>query len=168
MDNPVPFAVRLAAGLIATGVERARTLPADLPGLSVSLVGELTKLSLKVQQEIASLAAAGDEFIESFTKRPEEQPAWARFDEDDAPGGGGTPGDDGPAGGAPADDGPIDDGPAVMPDYDDLRITQVRSRMVTLDVAGIRELLRYEEAHLARPAFLTMLHNRLATLGAEE
>lgn len=176
MATTLPLAVRVAAGLIAAGIERIRSLPEELPGLSVTVAGQAARISLRVQQEIAALAEAGDQIIGSFTHRAEEQPAWARFDEDDE---GGAAGDaavgdaaasdiyDASTGRIPGDSGSVGRKPvqpAAMPGYDELRIAQVRARMRALDAAGIEQLLAHERAGQARPAFLTMLENRLTTL----
>ncbi len=217
----VPFPFRVAAGAIAVGLDRLRTLPAELPALSVTLAGHAVRVSMRVQQELANLAARGEEVLSPLTDRPEEHPAWARFDDeddvvdgevvDDASGGdaarddamasdaagddaagddsagdaaGIDAGDDAagddsagdaavPASGAgggsehdaaPGVAGGAIDGPAALTGYDELTVAQVRARLRTLDEAAVAELLEYERAGRARAAFVTTLHNRLASL----
>ena len=58
---PLPF--RVAAGILGTGIDLVRSLPDDIPALPVTLVGNAMKLSIKVQQEIATLATRGDELL---------------------------------------------------------------------------------------------------------
>src|SRR5690606_24598523 len=70
-------------GAIAVGLDRLRTLPAELPALSVTLAGHAVRASMRVQQELANLAARGEEVLSPLTDRPEEHPAWARFDDED-------------------------------------------------------------------------------------
>jgi hypothetical protein len=83
MAMNVPFPLRVAAGAIAVGLDRLRTLPTDLPAMSVSLAGHAVRASMRVQQELAHLAARGEEVLSPLTDRPEEHPAWAHFDDDD-------------------------------------------------------------------------------------
>lgn len=83
MAMNVPFPFRVAAGAIAVGLDRLRTLPTELPAMSVSLAGHAVRASMRVQQELAHLAARGEEVLAPLTDRPEEHPAWARFDDDD-------------------------------------------------------------------------------------
>lgn len=85
MAITLPLPVRVAAGLLATGIDVVRALPADLPALPVTLVGNALKLSIKVQQEIATLATRGDELLGGVIGAPEENPSWARFDDDPPP-----------------------------------------------------------------------------------
>ncbi len=78
---PLPF--RVAAGILGTGIDLVRSLPDDIPALPVTLVGNAMKLSMKVQQEIATLATRGDELLGGVIGGPEENPAWAKFDDDE-------------------------------------------------------------------------------------
>jgi hypothetical protein len=78
---PLPF--RVAAGILGTGIDLVRSLPDDIPALPVTLVGNAIKLSMKVQQEIATLATRGDELLGGVIGGPEENPAWAKFDGDE-------------------------------------------------------------------------------------
>ena len=60
MAITLPFPVRVAVGILATGIDRVRSLPEDIPAIPVALVGNALKLSMKLQQEIATLATRGD------------------------------------------------------------------------------------------------------------
>jgi hypothetical protein len=184
----VPFPFRVAAGAIAVGLDRLRTLPAELPALSVTLAGHAVRASMRVQQELANLAARGEEVLSPLTDRPEEHPAWAHFDDEDDvvdgdavddaterdaagddPGGAeGVPASGAGAGreydAAPGVAGGATDGPAALRGYDELTVAQVRARLRTLDEAAVAELLEHERAGRARAAFVTTLHNRLASL----
>ncbi len=82
MVNPLPLPVRIAAGVLVTGLERLRRLPQDIPALSVTLAGQAVRTSMRVQQEIAALAGRGDELLSGVLNRPSERPAWARFDDE--------------------------------------------------------------------------------------
>ena len=59
---------------------------------------------------------------------------------------------------------------ASLPDYDSLATGSIESRVRTLDLEGVRQLLAYEQAHAARPQIVMMLEHRLASLesGAAE
>ena len=83
MAITLPLPVRVAAGILATGIDAVRSLPADIPAIPVALVGNALKLSMKVQQEIATLATRGDELLGGVVGGPEENPTWATFDDDE-------------------------------------------------------------------------------------
>ncbi len=77
----LPLPVRVAAGLAVTAVEQARTLPAKLAGLPVTVASQALQVSMRVQQQVTELAIRGDEVLAGL--RPvEETPEWATFDED--------------------------------------------------------------------------------------
>jgi hypothetical protein len=77
----LPLPVRVAAGLAVTAVEQARTLPAKLAGLPVTVASQALQVSMRVQQQVTELAIRGDEVLSNL--RPvEETPEWATFDED--------------------------------------------------------------------------------------
>jgi hypothetical protein len=82
----LPLPVRVAAGLAATAVEQARTLPTKLAGLPVTVASQALQVSMRVQQQVTELAIRGDEVLAGL--RPvEETPEWATFDEDIPDGG---------------------------------------------------------------------------------
>jgi hypothetical protein len=83
--KPLPLPVRVAAGLAATAVDRARHLPEKLAGLPVTMVSQALQLSMRMQQQVTELAIKGDDAL--ATLRPvEESPEWATFDEDSTAG----------------------------------------------------------------------------------
>ncbi|SHK93223.1 hypothetical protein SAMN05443637_114181 [Pseudonocardia thermophila] len=55
-------------------------------------------------------------------------------------------------------------GPSVLPEYPQLTIPQLRGRLRFLSLEALRELLEWETAHDARPPYMTMLQNRIATV----
>jgi hypothetical protein len=169
--TPLPLPFRVAAGLAATAVERARELPEKLVGLPVTVASQAMQLSMRVQQQVTALAIKGDEALAAF--RPvEESPEWATFDED-------TPQYDVSApetnGRAPdpwemeesaiahAEDVPP---PAGLPNYDELSLPQLRARLRSFSLPELEDLLRYEEANAARPSFIGMLTRRIASVSA--
>jgi hypothetical protein len=77
----LPLPVRVAAGLAVTAVEQARTLPAKLAGLPVTVASQALQVSMRVQQQVTELAIRGDEVLAGLSP-VEETPAWATFDED--------------------------------------------------------------------------------------
>ncbi|MCG8919966.1 lipid droplet-associated protein [Actinokineospora sp. PR83] len=79
--KPLPLPVRLAAGLAATAVERARDLPRRIIGLPVTIASQALQASMRVQQQVTELAVKGDEAL-ALLRPVEESPEWATFDED--------------------------------------------------------------------------------------
>lgn len=82
MDR-APYPARIAAGLIVTALEETRKLPALLITLPMTAVSQTLQAGMRAQQNIAELAIKGDAALEMFFDRPDEQPEWARFDEDE-------------------------------------------------------------------------------------
>jgi hypothetical protein len=279
MAFTLPFPVRVAAGIVATGIQLVRSLPEELPAIPVALVGNAMRLSMKVQQEITTLATRGDELLGGLVGgRPQESPDWATFDEEPprraakpaagagrpipdagasrpkpdtgasrpkpdagasqpepaprpaaepatepsirpepeasslpdpdttakaaaadvdesvvelathARAGAPTPENDPAmptdAEGAPApadvdnagdekapraaEESAVTDGPAVLPGYHGMTLAQVRGHLRELSADDVTALLDYEQSGDNRAPFLTLLSNRLVTLGAQE
>ncbi len=57
-------------------------------------------------------------------------------------------------------------GPNALPGYADMTIPQLRARLRKLSADDLRALLEWERAHENRPAFVTMLTNRISTVTA--
>ncbi|PPK70220.1 lipid droplet-associated protein [Actinokineospora auranticolor] len=185
--NTLPLPLRVAAGLAATAVERARDLPTRLAGLPVTVVSQALQASMRVQQHVTELAIKGDEVLAAL--RPvEEKPEWATFDEDvdDTEGADGhyRPPFDRVADDADADAAESDDfvevaqddpaaveelwderrGPESLPNYHDLSLAQLRARLRGFTVETLEELLAHERAGENRPQYVTMLTRRIATV----
>lgn len=84
MSRP-PYPARVAAGLVATTIEETRKLPTRVITLPMTAVSRGLQAGMRFQQNIAELAIKGDEFLAPFCDKADEQPEWARFDEDEAP-----------------------------------------------------------------------------------
>jgi len=65
---------------------------------------------------------------------------------------------------APASKAAKADVPAALPEYPRLSIPQLRAKLRTLSLGDLRVLLAWEQAHEARPPFVTMLSNRITTV----
>jgi hypothetical protein len=175
--SALPLAVRVAAGLAAAAVERARRLPNDLVGLPVTAASRAMQVSIRVQQQITELAIKGDNAI-ALLRTPSENPPWAVFDEDQPPYR--PPGDrtDSAAIEAArdwqdaedADDGEMDivsepnHAPGVLGGYSELSLASLRGRLRMFGIDELQTLLDYEQAHLNRPEFVRMLTNRIKTV----
>lgn len=219
--SSLPFPLRLAAGVVATGIDTVRRLPEELPALGVRLAGTAAKLALQVRNEITELVIRGDELLEG-TPAAQANPTWARFDDDtdqaEPSAGDSAVGADGRADGrvdhapggdtdvaavvappvrrpkkirvsttpedaaaeigdaAPGWSDPLADPPApaagsgsgwadtIVAGYGSLTLGQLRSRLTALELGDLRSLLTAEERDARRPAFLTLISNRIATL----
>ncbi|MFE2755187.1 lipid droplet-associated protein [Actinosynnema sp. NPDC059335] len=161
--KPLPLTVRLAAGLAVTAVEQARKLPRQLAGLPVTVVSEALQLSMRVQQRVTELAIKGDDVL-SVLRPVEQEPEWATFDEDEPEATAEPRGDD-PW--AEEEQAIAAEPPAVLPNYDELTLAQLRARLRTLSEEDLEELLAHERTHAARPEFTGMLTRRIANLKSQ-
>ncbi|MGH3717651.1 MAG: lipid droplet-associated protein [Pseudonocardiaceae bacterium] len=153
----VPLPVRVAMGLAVTAVEQARRLPEQLAELPVTAASRAVQAGMRVQQRVTELAIKGDQVFSLF--RPvEDTPAWARFDEDDEP--------RRPGAGTASETG---HGAAVVPGpgYDELSLAQLRGTLRELSLPQLTDLLEYEHLHQDRPAFVTLLSNRISTVRSQ-
>jgi hypothetical protein len=79
--SPLPFPVRIAAGLVVTAVEQARELPRHAVELPVTAVSQALQVSMRLQQTVTELAIKGDRALGAL--RPaDDVPTWATFDDD--------------------------------------------------------------------------------------
>ncbi|PSL54293.1 hypothetical protein B0I31_107351 [Saccharothrix carnea] len=154
--KPLPLSVRLAAGLAVTAVEQARKLPGQLAGLPVTVVSEALQLSMRLQQRVTELAIKGDDAL-SVLRPVEQEPEWATFDEDEPEVRAEDPW-------AEEEQALAAEPPAVLPNYDELSLAQLRARLRTLTAEDLEELLAHERTHAARPEFTGMLTRRIANL----
>jgi hypothetical protein len=188
----VPLPVRVAVGLMVTAVEQARKLPEQLADLPVTAASRAVQAGMRVQQRVTELAIKGDQVFSLF--RPvEDTPPWATFDEDGEPP---QPGTDHAsrkgAKGAPvvpdrgseideADvargltppkatvDGTVteDARPALLAEYDEMSLAQLRTKLREFSLPQLEELLGHEHAHQDRPAFVTLLSNRISSVRSQ-
>ena len=192
--KPLPFPVRIAAGLVATAVEQARDLPRLVVEFPVTAVSQALQASMRVQQKVTELAIKGDKALGVFGQAP-EAPAWATFDEDldqnrydmsrpsafdratEEPSPNGHELDlDGAPDPWTLEEQALEEateataydgepaGPAGVHGYDELSLPQLRARLRKFTVDELTELLDYERAHANRPAFVGMLSRRIATV----
>ena len=190
MTPPLPLPVRVAAGLVATAVEQARDLPRLALELPVTAVSQALQASMRLQQKVTELAIKGDRVL-GLGPPIEDEPEWATFDDEPPPrrnsrSTGGSPAatvtplhpapepfvepgpvdpgsvDPEPAPTTPAHD---SDRPDVLPGYGSLTIPQLRGKLRHLRVDDLRALLAWEHAHGDRPPYVTMLSNRIASVG---
>lgn len=166
--KPLPLTVRLAAGLAVTAVEQARKLPGQLAGLPVTVVSEALQLSMRLQQRVTELAIKGDDVL-SVLRPVEQEPEWATFDEDEGVAAPPTTADtdldaDADDPWAVEEQALAAEPPAVLPNYDELSLAQLRARLRILTAEDLEELLAHERTHAARPEFTGMLTRRIANL----
>ncbi|NKY34225.1 lipid droplet-associated protein [Nocardia speluncae] len=78
-----PFLARVAAGAAVYVLEETRRLPSAAVKFPITAVSQLLQAGMHAQQFVTSLAIKGDSVFDRIVNRPEEQPEWATFDEDD-------------------------------------------------------------------------------------
>lgn len=185
----LPLPVRVAVGLALTAVEQARRLPEQLADLPVTAASRAVQAGMRVQQRVTELAIKGDEVFSLFSP-VEDTPSWATFDEDaeparpqagsataPAPGRGPVVGEFDEADVAHALTPPRSTATTAKPDgrltpsaligYDELSLAQLRGKLRNLSLPQLAEMLEYEHVHRDRPAFVTLLSNRIATVRAQ-
>jgi hypothetical protein len=82
--KPLPFPVRIAAGLVAIAVEQARDLPRLIIEFPVTAVSQALQAPRRVQQKITELAIKGDRLLNTLYP-DDERPSSATFGEDAPP-----------------------------------------------------------------------------------
>lgn len=185
-----PYGVRLLVGVAVTAVDETKKLPQTILMAPMTLASQLAQLVMKLQQELADFVIRGDATLEALFPPTDEQPEWAVFDEDDSspastPAPAAEPRTEGrfalysvsgedAAAAARAERSataattdrtapPV----AVEIDYDELTLAQLRSRLQSLSVDELEQLLGYEEAGKARAPFQTLLANRITRASAK-
>lgn len=99
--NRPPVLVRFAVGALAKSYEDLRSwtdqvrddisrlpdeikkIPVNLASLPVQAVTDAVSSAIRLQQNFNALVIKGDETLDLIFHKPEEQPAWATFDEDE-------------------------------------------------------------------------------------
>jgi hypothetical protein len=183
--SPLPYPVRIAAGLVVTAVEQARELPRHAVELPVTAVSQALQVSMRVQQKVTELAIKGDRAL--GTLRPaDDVPSWATFDDELPPpvesrNGASTVSTLRPtvteipverrSNPAPRRAVEVPDHtsavPRTLPEYPSMTIPQLRGKLRSLSVDDLSDLLAWETAHDNRPAYVTMLTNRISTLSEQ-
>ncbi|HXT43978.1 MAG TPA: lipid droplet-associated protein [Pseudonocardiaceae bacterium] len=186
----VPLPVRVAVGLVVTAVEQARKLPEQLVDLPVTAASRAVQVGMRVQQRVTELAIKGDQVF-SLLQPVEDNPPWARFDEDDEPPAAGTSPahpdstDNKVARGGEVDEAdvaqaltpppasgdgirPAAGGPSeLLAGYDEMSLAELRTKLRGLSLPQLETLLVYEHTHRDRPAFVTLLSNRISTVRSQ-
>jgi hypothetical protein len=189
----VPLPVRVAVGLVVTAVEQARKLPEQLVDLPVTAASRAVQAGMRVQQRVTELAIKGDQVF-SLLQPVEDSPPWARFDEDDEPPETGRATraahpdniDNKVARGGEVDEADVAQAltpPPASPDgirpaaasrpsellagYDEMSLAELRIKLRELSLPQLEALLVYEHTHRDRPAFITLLSNRISTVRSQ-
>ncbi|BBZ00329.1 lipid droplet-associated protein [Mycolicibacterium fallax] len=188
--SSAPYGVRLLVGVAVTAVEETKKLPQTILMYPMTLASQFAQLVMKMQQDVAELVIRGDATLEALFPPNDEQPAWAVFDEDEdattapaaAPTERLTEGrfalysvseEDAQAAvraeqAAEAPAATIAAPPvATEIGYAELTLAQLRSRLQSLSVDELEQLLTYEEAGKARAPFQTLLANRITRATAK-
>jgi hypothetical protein len=193
----VPLPVRVAVGLMVTAVEQARKLPEQLADLPVTAASRAVHAGMRVQQRVTELAIKGDQVFSLFRPvedtppwaRFDEDSEPLRPETDATAGGGDTSKNGRPA--ARPEVGEIDETdvarartpspaptdsarpgasgmtPSALAGYDEMSLAQLRSRLRAFSLSQLVELREYEHAHQDRPAFVTLLSNRISTVRSQ-
>ncbi|AYF72779.1 lipid droplet-associated protein [Nocardia yunnanensis] len=78
-----PFLARVAAGAAVYALEETRRLPTTAINFPITAISQMLQTTMHLQQFVTSLALKGDAVFDRLINQPEEQPAWATFDEDE-------------------------------------------------------------------------------------
>ncbi|MFE3227599.1 lipid droplet-associated protein [Nocardia sp. NPDC059228] len=78
-----PFLARVAAGAAVYALEETRRLPTTAINFPITAISQVLQTTMHLQQFVTSLALKGDAVFDRLLNQPEEQPAWATFDEDE-------------------------------------------------------------------------------------
>ncbi|MFF2556031.1 lipid droplet-associated protein [Nocardia sp. NPDC058058] len=78
-----PFLARVAAGAAVYALEETRRLPTSAINFPITAISQMLQTTMHLQQFVTSLALKGDAVFDRLVNQPEEQPAWATFDEDE-------------------------------------------------------------------------------------
>jgi hypothetical protein len=146
--KPLPFSVRIAAGLVAVAVEQARDLPRLVIEFPVRAISQALQAPMRVQQKITELAIKGDRLLGTLPP-VEEQPSWATFAEDEPPSPNGAtisalgpvsrptpvPPDE-PGVDSSDADAVLDDLPPVLPEAEDVPADAVTDELATAEVVA--------------------------------
>ena len=186
--SSAPYGVRLLVGVAVTAVEETKKLPQTILMYPMTLASQFAQLVMKMQQDVAELVIRGDATLEALFPPNDEQPAWAVFDEDEDAATAAAPTErltegrfalysvseedaqaavraeqaaEAPAATIAAP--PV----ATEIGYAELTLAQLRSRLQSLSVDELEQLLTYEEAGKARAPFQTLLANRITRATAK-
>lgn len=69
--------------MLVTTIDETKRLPTRIITFPMSAVSRGLQAGMRLQQNIAEMAIKGDEFFAPWCDKAEEQPEWARFDEDE-------------------------------------------------------------------------------------
>lgn len=78
-----PYPALVATGVLVTTLDETKRLPTRILTFPMTAISRGLQAGMRLQQNIAEMAIKGDEFFAPYCDKAEEQPAWARFDEDD-------------------------------------------------------------------------------------
>jgi hypothetical protein len=147
--KPLPFLVRIAAGLVAIAVEQARDLPRVIIEFPVTAVSQALQAPRRVHQKVTELAIKGDRLLGTLLP-VEEHPSSVTFDEDEPPSHNGAstmtelgpvsrptpvPPDE-PRVDSPEADAVLDDPPPLLPEAADVPADAVADELVAAEVVG--------------------------------
>jgi len=176
----IPPPVRAGIGLVATGVETAKSLPARLGHTLGERAGDLTTLPLRglafvaktretVERTYEELTNRGETLVARWRGKPEPrqtQPEQAPPPAQDVTNPFGLPDEVVDAIDEATPGATLSHDELPLDDYDHLTIGSLRARLPRLDAVALVQLLDYERAHAHRLPVLTMLENRIAKIAA--
>ncbi|MBO0851716.1 MAG: lipid droplet-associated protein [Pseudonocardia sp.] len=193
--KPLPMPIRVAAGLVATALEEAQELPRKLTELPVTAVSHALQTSMRLQQRVTELAIKGDRALGALRPVPETPAWARFDEDEEPTTTNGLPTRPRPVGAdvppparvtpvrllpdSGAEDSEVSevsevseprapesaDGPRGVPGYEHWSLPQLRGRFRRLSLEQLEELLVWETTHRDRPPFVTMLSNRIASVG---
>jgi hypothetical protein len=178
-DRTLPLPVRAGIGLVAAGVDRAKTIPrnvrlGDIAALPLRGLAYVAAAREAVERTYEELSNRGETVVARWRHRPEPRqtiqappaPEAVQQAIDEVTDPFGLPEEVMVAVEEATPGATLAHDELPLEDYDHLTLGSLRARLSKLDPVALVQLRDYERAHAHRLPVLTMLENRIAKVSA--